>query len=262
MPTTPAASPSSPSTKFTAFTVATTTSTVSRAPWEDVEGELAAVGHREEDVLDAEDDQEPRGEHLPAELGQRVELEEVVEHPDAADQRARDQHDAGVAEDERPAGGEERQLAGHDVRRDQAAEHGQPTEVRDRLGVHVAVADRRHRPGAQRDLARDDGEQVGHRGGDQEDEGVLPHGAAQPSSVSAAPSGSSTALSCLQRQRAAAQHPPLGAGDVDDRGGQSRRRRRGVQRAGVDDRRRRRRPASPRPGPRRWRPACRCGWPS
>ena len=85
------------------------------------------------------------------------------------------QHDPGIAEDERVAGREERQLAGHQVRRDQAAQHGQPAQVRDRLGVHVPVAHPRDRAGAERDLARDDGQEIGDRGGDQEDEGVLTH---------------------------------------------------------------------------------------
>ena len=42
-------------------------------------------------------------------------------------------------------------------------------------GVDVAVADRGDGSRAQRDLPRDDSEQIGHRQGDQEDEEVLPH---------------------------------------------------------------------------------------
>ena len=88
------------------------------------------------------------------------------------------QHDAGVLEDEDvAAGAEEGQLAGDEVRRGQAAQHREAAEVGDRLRVHVAVADRGDGAGAQRDLPGDDGEQVGHRQGDQEDEEVLPHAA-------------------------------------------------------------------------------------
>ena len=140
-----------------------------------VEGELAVGLGREERVLDPGEDQEPGREHLAAELGQRVELEQVVQHADRADHGPGDDHDAGVAEHERSAARQERQLLRHEVRRHQPAEHRQPTEVRDRLRVHVAVADLGHGAGAQRDLAGDDGQEIGDRGGDEEDQDVLPH---------------------------------------------------------------------------------------
>ena len=174
MPTTPAASPSSPSTKFTAFTVATTTTAVRSAPWAGVERELAAVRLGEEHELDAGDDQEAGREHLAAELGEGVELEQVVEHADRADHRAGDQDDAGVAEHERALPGQEGQLPPDDVRRGEAAEHGQPAEVGNRLGVDVAVPDLGDGPGAQGDLPGDDREEVGDRGGHQEDERRTP----------------------------------------------------------------------------------------
>ena len=94
MPTTPAASPSSPSTKFTALTVATTMKPVSSAPCAGSRENWVPSGVGKKTYWMPEDDQEAGGEHLPAELGQRVELEEVVEHADRADQRAGDQHDA------------------------------------------------------------------------------------------------------------------------------------------------------------------------
>ena len=125
------------------------------------------------------------------------------------------EHDAGVAEDEVVAGGEERQLAGDDVGRDEAAEHRQPAEVGDRVGVHVAVAHRGDGAGAQRDLAGHDREQVGHRQGDQEDEEVLPH--RQPSSVSTTPCSSIAALSCSSERAPRRSTRPSGTGDVDDR---------------------------------------------
>ena len=104
MPTTPAASPSSPSTKFTALTVATTTKPVSSAPWAGSSENWLPSAAGKKTYWMPEGDQEAGREHLAAELGERVELEEVVEHADRADQRAGDQHDAGVAEDERVAG--------------------------------------------------------------------------------------------------------------------------------------------------------------
>jgi hypothetical protein len=162
-------------------------------PLGSIERELAAVGLGEEHELDAGDDQEAGREHLPTELGEGVELEQVVEHADRADHRAGDQDDAGVAEHERTLAGEERQLPPDEVRRSQPAEHGQPTEVGNGLGVHVPVPDLRDRPGAQGDLPRDDREEIGDRGGHQEDKGVLAHQAS--SSVRVTPSGSRTAFS-------------------------------------------------------------------
>jgi hypothetical protein len=44
--------------------------------------------------------------------------------------------------------------------------------------VHVAVADLGHRARAQRDLARDHGQQVGDGGRHEEDQDVLAHGRA------------------------------------------------------------------------------------
>ena len=141
---------------------------------------------------------------------------------------------------------EERQLAGHEVRRHEAAQHREPAEVGDRLVVHVAVADLRDRAGADRDLPGHDREQVGDRRGHQEDEDVLPHASASSaasassspsSSASSAgasgsgmawPSGSSTALSWSRLMRAEPQHPAGGAGGVDDGRGRAARRRTGV----------------------------------
>ena len=221
---------------LTALMVATTSSPVSSALWVGSSEKTVAVGPGEEDELDARGDQEPGREHLAAELGQRVELEEVVEHPDRADQRPGDQHDPGVAEDERAAGGEERQLPGHEVRRHEAAQHRQPAEVGDRLVVHVAVAHLGDRAGADRDLAGHDREQVGDRGGHQEDEDVLPHSAssaARPRSRGASgsgrgASGSSTALSWSRLSAPTRSTRPGVPVDVDDRRGLAARRGAGV----------------------------------
>ena len=106
---------------------------------------------------------------------------------------------------------QERQLARDEVRRHEATEHGQATEVRDRLCVHVAVADGGDRAGPQRDLAGDHRQQVGDRGGDQEDEGVLTHGRPRPCSAlvrQGRTEGLEHGVQVVEGQRAAAQHPP------------------------------------------------------
>ncbi len=180
MPTTPAASPSSPSTKFTAFTVATTTTAVRSAPWAASSENWLPSGWGKNTNWMPETIRKPAAEHLSAELGEGVELEQVVEHADRADHRAGDQDDAGVAEHERALAGQERQLPPDDVRRGEPAEHGQPAEVGNRLGVDVAVPDLGDGSGAQGDLPGDDREEVGDRGGHQEDEGVLPHQTRRP----------------------------------------------------------------------------------
>ena len=97
---------------------------------------------------------------------------------------------------------EERQLVGHEVRRDQAAEHRQPAEVRDRLGVHVAVAHLRHGAGAQRDLAGDDRQagtsrppRPGRRGGTHAPGTPVLSPRRRSRSITVAPSGCSTSFS-------------------------------------------------------------------
>ena len=176
MPTTPAASPSRPSTKLTALMVATTRSTVSSAPWagsrENWTSPLASVKKRN---WMPKATRKPAASTCPPSLVSASSSKRSSSTPTAQISAPAISTMPGVAEDERPAGGEERQLAGHEVRRHEAAQHRQPAEVGDRLGVHVAVADLGHRAGAQRDLAGDDREQVGDRRGHQEDEEVLPH---------------------------------------------------------------------------------------
>ena len=125
---------------------------------------------RKEVELDTEEHQERRRQHLPAELGQGVDVEDVVQHPHRADQGAREEHDAHIAEDEAVAAREERQLPADEVGRSQSTEHGDATEIGNGLGVHVAVADLRDSAGPQSDLARDHRQEVGDRAGDQEDE--------------------------------------------------------------------------------------------
>ena len=152
---------------------------------------------------------------------------------------------------------QERQVAGHDVRRDEAAEQRQAAEVGDRFRVDVAVAHPGHRAGAQRDLAGEDREQVGDRRGDEEDREVLAHAAPQSSSVRVAPSGSSTSLRSLRLRRPRRSTRPwrsVTSTIVDGIG------RRGVGPASSSTAPSS--PASPRPRRRRWRPAARCGWPS
>ena len=144
---------------------------------------------------------------------------------------------------QRRAGGEERQLTGDEVRRHEAAQHRQPAEVGDRLVVHVAVADLGDRAGAERDLAGHDREQVGDRGGHQEDEDVLPHASA--ASATSGPRRARRPARCvrvgdgvaerlehlvelLEAERAEPQHPARGAGGVDDGRGLAARRRTGV----------------------------------
>ena len=129
-------------------------------------------GQLEGEVLHLVEHQEAGGQHLAAELGERVELEQVVEDPEQRrssrppiehDRRRRGRPAASLSE--RNGSWWATRYAAH-----QPAEHRQPAEVRDRHGVHVAVADLGDRAGAQRDLAGDDAEQVGDHGGDQEDE--------------------------------------------------------------------------------------------
>ena len=140
-----------------------------------VEAELLLGADRDHLEPDARPDEEGDSDHLAAELGQGVELEEVVEHTDSADHRAGEDHGPGVLGQEGARAGEEGQLARHAVRRHEPAEHRQPAEVGDRLGVDVAVPDLRDRPGPERDLPGDHREEVGHRGRDQEDQEVLAH---------------------------------------------------------------------------------------
>src|SRR3546814_2110783 len=59
----------------------------------------------------------------------------------------------------------------------------------------------------QGELTGDDGEQVGHRSGDQEDEEIFPH---QPSSVRVAPSGSSTSFNWSRLSAPARRIRPCG----------------------------------------------------
>ena len=95
-----------------------------------------------------------------------------------------------------------------EVRRAEPAEHRDAAEVRDRHGVHVAVADPGDGAGAQRDLAGHHAEQVGDHGGDQEDGEVLAHGRpAQPSSMISTPSGATTSLSRSSETAPEPQHP-------------------------------------------------------
>ncbi len=219
-------------------------STVSSAPCVRVERELAAVRAREEEYWIPDDDQEAGREHLAAELGERVELEQVVEHPDRADQRAGDQHDAGVVEHERAAAATRngscwatRYAATRPPSIASAA------EVRDRHRVHVAVADLGDRAGAQRDLAGDDGQQVGRpprrrgrRGGTRASASLSPRPSAWRRAARA------TALSSSRARRPRRSTRPCVAGDVDDRGGLAARRL-----ARVDDHVDLARRASPRP---------------
>ena len=119
----------SPSTKFTALMVATTMKPVSNAPCAGVEGVLRPVATGHVDVLDAEGDEEPAASTWPPSLVSASSSERSSSTPTRADQCTGDEHDAGVAEDEGSAVGEEGQLARHDVRRHQSAEHRQPAEV-------------------------------------------------------------------------------------------------------------------------------------
>ena len=95
-----------------------------------------------------------------------------------------------------PALRQERQVAGHEVRRHQPAVHREAAEVGDRDGVDVAVADLGDRAEAERDLARQHRQQVGDGDRDEEDgRGTRAPRRPQPSSTISAPSGSTTSLS-------------------------------------------------------------------
>ena len=140
----PAASPSRPSTKFIALTIVTTSRTDSRPPWfwssDQQRAEAAAVAaprHPELQPLQTEQHQHAGGGDLPGELGQRVQLEPVVEHADDHDHAAADQHRERVERVvERPA--QHRQLVGEQHAAAHAAVHGEAAHPRHRHDVHVA----------------------------------------------------------------------------------------------------------------------------
>jgi hypothetical protein len=106
MPTTPTARPSRPSTKLTALTVPDDDEHGQDRRLGAVEDERrggVAAGQRQPVELHALYDHEPGREDLAGELGQRVELEEVVDHTDGADRQPAEQDGSGVVETPGPA---------------------------------------------------------------------------------------------------------------------------------------------------------------
>ena len=147
MPTTPVASPSSPSTKLTALEHSTMKKTVMATEAVAIQGD-DLTGQRDPQHPDPEGDHDAGRQHLAGELGQRGQVEQVVEHPDQADHPGGDEDGAGVLLDDHLAA-QERQLPGEHDRRQHPGEHGYAAEVRHRDGVHVTVPDLGQGAGAQ-----------------------------------------------------------------------------------------------------------------
>ena len=169
---TPAASPSTPSIRLITLITATIPTIVSRWPrWtlptgaksnssDRAQVDPADERERERARVDAVEDRDRGGDGLAAELQQRREVVDVVEHPDDDDHHGADQQRLGLLG---PGQEEDRGDAGAD-------EDRQAAELRGRVGVQAAgvgVVDRADPP---RDPLRHRHQQPGEHGGDQERE--------------------------------------------------------------------------------------------
>ena len=179
---TPASSPSSPSMKFIALVSTTVSSTVSTMPWvwsrtDQAAAGRPAAGQPEHLPLHAEQHQHAGGEDLAGQLGDRVQVEPVVQHADQADQAAGGQHPDDLrGRDERAA--QRRQLQRHQHGGGEPGVDGDAAHPRDRQRVHVPVADRRDRADPDGEHPHHAGEQEGDDDGGAEDQRVLARGIA------------------------------------------------------------------------------------
>ena len=112
-------------------------------------------------------------------------------------------------------GAQERQVPGDQQSGAETAEHGHAAEVRDRGGVHVAVAHPRHGPGPDRQLAGEDAQQVAGDAGHEEDEQVLTH-VGRPASSARSSDGRSSF------ERTAFEHGPARPQDAPRAGSRGR----------------------------------------
>src|SRR5688572_9148849 len=126
MPTTPAASPSRPSMKFTALVQTTTVMIVSATRIGAGSTVTPKRGSEKNCTLEGHD---PGGDHLAGHLGQPVELADVVDRPDQADDARTPEHTPQLAGDEHLA--QERQVARGQHRRGEPQEDGHPAKPRD-----------------------------------------------------------------------------------------------------------------------------------
>ena len=126
--------------KFTALVQTTTINTVS--PHRDrlrAARSTPPIGSWTEQ--DAAEGHDPGGDHLAAHLGQPVQLADVVDRTEQADDRRAEQHarELGTELEDLPEVG---QLAGRDHRRGEPEVDRHAAEPRDRRRVDVAVAHR------------------------------------------------------------------------------------------------------------------------
>ena len=150
-----------------------------------LEREHPAVRRRQPGQRLAAPDQDAGRRHLRGQPADRAEPPPVVGEADHHYQAA-GQQQAGLAP--RPGGMErvlhEGEPAGDQQPGGEAAVHGQAAQQRGRLDVRVPRPRLMHRMGADRYPPHQRGEQVGHRRGDEKDQGVIAHAAsASPGTV-------------------------------------------------------------------------------
>ncbi len=143
-----------------------------------LEREHPAVRQRQPGQRLAAPDQDAGRGHLRGQPADRAEPPPVVGEPDEDDQAA-GQQQPGLAP--RPGGPErilhKRQPTGQEKPGDKAAVHGQAAQQGGRLGVRVPGAGFVNGAGGDRHPPHQRGEQIGHRRGDEQDQGVLAHAA-------------------------------------------------------------------------------------
>ncbi|MPM24643.1 hypothetical protein SDC9_71126 [bioreactor metagenome] len=132
------------------------------------------VGQRDPQQPDAGLHHDPRGQHLPGELGDRTDVQQIVEHPDGAQHGHGDQDPGGVVADDLVAA-EERQVHRQQEGDGDTDQHRHSPEVRRRHDVDVPGPDLGHGPEPDRRPPGPSAELVGDRGGHQQDEDVFAH---------------------------------------------------------------------------------------
>ena len=148
-----------------------------REEHEDGGGQDGRPGDRQRQQLHTGVGHQAGGEDLPGQLGQPVELANVVEGPDEAHDAARREHPEDLAVPEE--GAEVRQVARDECRGDEADVDSHSPEPRDGSRVDVTLADSREGTRGHGEAAHEGCRDVRDRGRDEKDQDVLVHSAAQ-----------------------------------------------------------------------------------